>query len=146
MDFRFRPKKTSRSGMQLVTTCAALGTLTANATTTFYIPTPRRRCVPVRVSYQCSTVAADADGTILGTLSKRDVSAGANVTLSPGTFSLEGVTAETATEVPLTSTLTDAQRTFAEGDTLKLAVVNNSAAIDTQHANASVTVEWAVLE
>lgn len=146
MDYRFKPKKTSRSGMQIALTSAPLGTITANTTTTFAVPTPRRRCVPLRITYHCGTVAADADGAITGVLHKRDVSAGANVTLTSA-LNLEGVTAETATDVALlNTTLTDAQRTFAEGDTAKFIVTNDSAAINTQHANAFLVVEWAILE
>lgn len=146
MDYRFRPKKTSRSGMQLVTTCAAIGTITANQANVYGIPTPRRRCVPLRVTYHCTTLVADADGTVLLQIAKRDVSAAANVNLAAGTQNLESATAETATDVPLVATLTDAQRTFAEGDTMKATITNNSAAIDTQHVNAFLTVEWAILE
>ena len=140
----FKPKP-GRFGIHPVFAQAALSALTANATVTNYIPTPKRKCYIERITYHASTMAADADGTVLATVTKWDDSAQAAVALTAST-SLEGLTAKKATEIALLSTLTDAQLTLDEGDTLYIEMVNNSAAIDTNHANACLAVELLVSE
>jgi hypothetical protein len=135
----FKPKP-GRFGVEVSFVSAALGNLTANTTTTFYIPTPRRKCFIERITYHASTIVVDADGTVLATVKKWDDSAGAAVSLTAA-FSLEGLTAKRATLIPLLATLTPAQLTIDEGDILFVDIVNNSAAIDTQHANAAIVVE-----
>lgn len=135
----FKPKP-GRFGVVPAFVHAALGTLTANTTTTFYVGTPKRKCFIERITYHASTIAADSDGTILATVKKWDDSAQAAVSLTAAT-SLEGLTAKKATEIALLSSLTPAQLTIDEGDTIYIDIVNNSAAIDTQHANAQLVVE-----
>lgn len=140
----FRPKA-GRYGMLPTFLTAALGSLTANATTTSYVPSPKRKLGIERVTYAASTPVADADGTVLLTLTKVRASDASTVVLVNGA-DLETIAADTATELPLVTGLTRAQRTMLEGDVLKVTIVNNSAAINTQHANAWLTVEAGVLE
>lgn len=152
MDYTFRPVDTSFASAQLVVTDGSVGTLTANTNTRTLIPVPAQaatgRCVLVRVNYATRTIAADADGTILASLIKRDnQGTPADVTLS-GTKSLESdyvALTEKSYDIPLTATLTDAQRSFKVGDALVFNVLNNSAAIDTQHAGALVSAVWAII-
>jgi hypothetical protein len=135
----FKPKP-GRFGIIPTFVSAALPSITANSTTTTYIPTPRRKCFIERITYHASTIAADADGTVLATVKKWDDSAQAAVSLTAAT-SLEGLTAKKATEIALLSTLTPAQLTLDEGDALYIEIVHNAAAIDTNHANACIVVE-----
>lgn len=122
------------------------GSLTANATNTLNCGAPYRLCSLNQVSVSARTVPADADGTFLVTIKKRDASAAANVTLSAGTFNLESLTAGAASLIPLTATLTAAELTFEEGDTLYIEIVNNSAAIDTQPADLVFVPEFFALQ
>jgi hypothetical protein len=122
--------------------------LTANTTTSFKIPTPHRRCWLERIGLSAGGIAADADGTILATVNKRDNVAAANVALTAAT-SLEVdfvLTANKTYNVPILGTLEDSQRIFQEGDQLYVDIVNNSAAIDTQPTHTAFVAEWCVLE
>jgi hypothetical protein len=121
------------------------GSLTVNDTTTFSIGGIHRKSFIERLSFSQRTVAADADGTVLLTVKKRDASADAAVTLNTA-VSLEGRTALESVAITLLSSLTDAERTCDEGDTLYVEVVNNSAAIDTQPADLIVTAILGVLQ
>lgn len=120
-------------------------TITVNATTPIGVGVPPYRAYISRVNVVCSTVPADSDGTILATLKKYDASADAAVSLSSA-LDLETLTANEGSNFTLTSTLTDAQRTFDAGDFLYVDVVNNSAAIDTQPVNLIFTAEFFELE
>lgn len=132
-----------RSGAKLVQIPVALGTLTANQTNSFDVPLPYKRCYVVSAAYSAGTVVADSDGTTIGTLYKYRGATDDEVTIS-STIDLEAVTArETA---PLTVNGGDIARTAQRLDTLRFKIVNNSAAINTQHANAFLLVEVAVLE
>jgi hypothetical protein len=120
--------------------------LTANTTNTRSIGGINRAAFVERISVSVRTVPADADGTLLITVKKRDASAAANVTLTGTTFNLESLTANASTAIPLLTTLTDAQRTCDEGDTIFVEVVSNSAAIDTQPVDCVVTVILGLLK
>jgi hypothetical protein len=121
------------------------GSLTANNTTTFSIGGINRRAFVERLSFSQRTIAADADGTLLLTVKKRDASADSAVSLNTA-VSIEGHTALESVAITLLSTLSDAQRTLDEGDTLYVEVVSNSAAIDTQPADLIVTAVLGILQ
>lgn len=121
---------------------AGASPLTANTTTTINIPTPAvAGAVLISAAVSASTVAADADGTILATLVKRTASDDGDDTIS-SSADLEALTAKEKTEFTLSNALE--HRTFAIADTLELDVVNNSAAIDTQPVDLVVTCVFAV--
>lgn len=153
MDMTFRPTDISFASAQLVVThVASIGTITANANTRFLVPVPalsaNGRVVPVKASFACRGIALDSDGTLLASFIKRDnQGTPADVTLS-GTKSLEVdyiALVDKAYDIPFTATLTDAQRSFKQGDAMIFNVLNNSAAIDTQPTQAQVTVVWAII-
>lgn len=120
--------------------------LTANATTTFRLGgTAGRKCEVSRFGATVVTVPADADGAITAVLQKYDASADAVVVLT-GPINLETLVTREETSVPFLSTATDAQLILDTGDALEVAVVSNSAAIDTQPAGLVFTVELLVQE
>lgn len=122
-------------------------TLTASTTTSFRIPTPKRRLRVLRGTYCAHTLPIDADGTVLATLKKYDISAAAAVSLSSAvSLKVDVSVADTATAFTLLTTLTEAQLTVDEGDTLFVDVVSNSAAIDTQPVDLQFVVEVGVKE
>lgn len=143
MDYSFRPTVTGRGGAQIVHVPVALGTITANTTTTFAVPKFYGKCYVVGASYQASTLAADADGAITGVLKKYAAASDAAVTIS-ATFDLETATASEA--APLTVNGGDVYRTCLPADTLQFVVTNDSAAINTQHAGAFLVLELALLK
>lgn len=121
---------------------------TANTTTDYTVGTPASLCYVENIRAQAVAAGNDADGTILVQVFKRDVSAGQNVALTAGTFSLEsdGITAGNRQfTIPITGS--DIARTVnvQNGDALFVRVTNNSAAIDTQPNQAVVSVELSVL-
>lgn len=127
------------------TSIQLLAALTANATNTLHLGGTNSRSWIAGVCTSCLTVPADADGTIVATLKKWDVSAGAAVVLSSA-LDLEALVAKTATPFTILATLTDDQRTLDTGDTLYVEIVNNSAAIDTQPVGLVVHPELFVLK
>ena len=143
MDTTFRPREPFRTKAEIVTVSASIGTLTVNATTTIHIPTPGRRCAILSASICQQTKAADADGTVLATLKRRDISASADVAASSA-YDMEAATNRQVDRVTMLGGT--ANRIKAKEDSLFLDVVNNSAAIDTQPVNAFVVVELALLE
>lgn len=114
--------------------------LTANTTNDFYVVAPPVNAVIGGGAMTCVTVAADADGTVLAYLAKYDASADAVVVLTSA-LDLEAVITKEAARFAVLGTLTDAERTFDTGDTLLLRVINNSAAINTQPTELTVTAE-----
>lgn len=147
-DRAFRPLP-GRYGAQVVTVSRLVPTLTANTTTTINVGAPvgdsRRteKCKLLGVAVSAITPPADADGTILASVIKRDVSASSDVTLSSATLDLETLTAETQADFSLVED--DSQLTFDAGDILEVDVVNNSVAIDTQPGEAIIVAEFALL-
>lgn len=145
----FKPRSPGRFGTQVTLLARHAGSspLTANTTVNIRMGGAHRRAWLEQVAVSASTLAADADGTVLATVYKYDASANAAVALSSA-LSLESdaqVANETA-KFTLLSTLTPAQRTLDEGDTLYVAVTNNSAAIDTQPADLCFVAELLVRE
>lgn len=152
MDKRFAPRP-GRFGVELNWEASTpIGTgglaLTANTTTTYRVPTPIRRCWIESISILCGTVGLDSDGTILGTVFRRDNANAANIALTAATsFEVDFLTANTKVfPVALLSTLTDTQRICQAGDIVYVDIVNNSAAIDTQPVQNFVQIEFAILE
>lgn len=131
-----------RFGTHPVWTTRTLGAspLTANTTNDFYITAPPVASCFGGGAVTCVTVAADSDGTVLAYLAKYDASADAVVVLT-SSLDLEAVTTKEAAKFVPLGTLTDAQLTFDVGDTLLLRVINNSAAINTQPTELTVTAE-----
>lgn len=154
MDLRYAPKAPRFGTMLQVAAAANVGSLTANTTTTFYLAVPPGKFYISRFLFSSNVVASDADGTILATLKRWDAVNAADVVLntaaagSPTTGDLESAVAKNTHQIPLIATLTDAQRTIKNlsGDTLRVDVVNNSAAIDTQPTNLCFVVELLALE
>lgn len=143
MDYSFRPTVTGRGGAQIVHVPVALGTITANTTTTFALPKFAGKVYVLGASYQTTTVAADADGAITGVLQKYRAASDDAVAIS-ATFNLEGATASEA--AALTVNGGDVNRTCQPADTLRFVVTNDSAAINTQHAGAFLVLELALLK
>lgn len=131
-----------RYGSHPVWLARTLGTspLTANTTNDFYIVAPPVNACIGGGGVTCVTVVADSDGTVLAYLAKYDASADAVVVLTSA-LDLETVVTKEAARFTVLGTLTDAQRTFDTGDTLLLRVINNSAAINTQPTELTVTAE-----
>lgn len=152
MDPRWNPRVGRLGTMIAFTQSGIIGTgglnLTANATTTYRIPTPAVRCAIARLAISAGGIASDADGTILATINKRDNVNAANVPLTAATsLEVDFITvANTVYRVPILTTLTDGQKIFQVGDQLYVDIVNNSAAIDTQPTHTAIVAEWFVLE
>jgi hypothetical protein len=144
MDYSYRPKITGRGGAQIVSIPVALGTITANDTTTYSVPTPRGRFYVLGASYQCAVKPIDADGTFVATLAKYRAATNDATTIS-AELDLEADTVANES-VALTVNGGDVNRTIRVGDTLQFVVVNNSAGIGTQHAGAFLVVELARLD
>ena len=144
MDYSYRPKVTGRGGAQIVSIPVALGNITANDVTNFWVPVPHGRFYLLGASYQCSIKASDADGVITATLVKYRAATDDSVTVS-AEFDLEA-DADAGESVLLTVNGGDVNRTIRRGDTLYLSVGNDSAALNAQHAGAFLVVELARLE
>lgn len=139
----FRPTVPGRLGAHIVHVPVALGTITANTTTTFALPKAYAKCYVLGASYQAATVAADADGAITGVLKKYRAATDDTADISSA-FNLE--TAVASESAPLTVNGGDAARVCQLGDTLQFVVTNDSAAINTQHAGAFLVLELALLK
>lgn len=145
-DLSFRPKSASRAGALFTYVEARqIGNVTANTTTTIPGSHRQRKSFLVRLSVSCVTVGADADGVLTAIIYKYDASADAAVALCAA-INLETLTAQESAAVEITSSLTEAQRTFDEGDTLYAVVTNDSAAINTQPAGLAFVAELAIKE
>jgi hypothetical protein len=143
-DFR-RKTKAGRHGTDPVYLAGGTDTLTANTTTVQVLGAAPTRAVITKVSASQHVLVADSDGTVLATLKKWDASASADVTLSAA-LDLEAMTAKVASPFALIATLTDDQRILDTGDTLRVDIVNNSAAINTQPTGLRFVAELLVLE
>lgn len=104
---------------------------TANNTTTYRLGGLGRLARVAQVVTSVTTVPADADGTILATVYKYNATTDAQVALT-GSIDLEALTTREGTVTRPLATQTDAQLTVGAADTVEIAVVNNSAAINTQ--------------
>lgn len=139
----FRPKG-GRFGVAPVvleaTIAPGTNSLTANSTTTYYIPTPYRRLRFARAASQCTTVPVDSDGTATAIVYKV---VGTDTTALTAALSLEALTANVA--AVFTSTATEPSRAIAPGNTLKVVVTNSSAAVDTHPVDLKFVVECEVI-
>jgi hypothetical protein len=121
--------------------------MTANDTTIFALGGFGRR---VRIAYMvtsATTIAIDADGTMLATCFKYNAVTNAQVAVT-GAVSLEaaGLTAREGTVTQALATASDAALTLEAADTVEVSVVSNSAAIDTQPAGVWFRVYAYALE
>lgn len=86
-----------------------------------------------RICWASNVVLNDADGTMLVTIHNRDISEGADDTLV-NAQSVEGGTAHLTTDFTLVAETSEMERTLDEGDSVRVILTNNSAAIDTNGA------------
>lgn len=93
----------------------------------------------VRIIVSAYIIPDDADGTTTIQIINYDLSATTEDELAAA-WNAEGLTAKTGTSLTLTATAADL--ILAEGDTVYAVLVNNSAAINTNWAAASVTIEY----
>lgn len=129
----FRPKPSRFGTMPLTLSTMNAYNITANGTRNIVLNgLPYRKAIFSSGYYSSLTPAADADGTVLGSIVKYDSSASAYVVLTD-VYDLEAVGAG-AVKVPMPAlaTLTEQEKFIDLGDSLLFRVVNNSAAIDTQ--------------
>jgi hypothetical protein len=117
--------------------------ITASSTDKLFIPTPNRRAAITALGVSVDTVPIGG-GTITGIFHKYDASADAAVALNTLT-DLETLVTKEGRTVALLSTLTDAQRTLDDGDTIYFEVTS-SGTVTTQPTNLCASVELAVLE
>lgn len=116
----------------------------ASATTTVPLQSPNERGWVEKLSMRGSTAAISASGTVLVTIYKRDVANAANVALNTA-VSIEAAgltTLDANIDIPVLSTLTDAQRTKLEADTFFADIVSD-AAIGTQPVRVQLCVTLA---
>jgi hypothetical protein len=145
-DLSYRPKSAVRAGALFAFLRARQPTsLTVNTTTDIPGEALHRKAFLVRLSVATHVVPADSDGTITAIVYKYDASAAAAVALCAA-VDLETLTAKVSSAVTITSTLTEAERTFDEGDYLYAVATNNSAAINTQPSGLTFTAEMAIKE
>jgi hypothetical protein len=126
-----RPSRRGQRFIHLFSPIIGTGgtTVTASATTTVSIDSPPERGWIESLSIRGNTAAISASGTVLVTVYKRDVANSADVALNTA-FSIEaaGLTALDATiNVPLLTSLTNAQRTKLEADTFFARIVSDAA-------------------
>jgi len=145
MAYNFFAPKPGRLGVLpnvLVGRCdAAIGN---SGDTTYSFGSHPARCYINRAVVSAGTVPASAGGAITAVLKKYDASANAAVTLT-GSIDLEALTANEGTAVSLLATLTDAERTLDDGDTLQF-VVTAASTVDTAAVDLYVNTELFVLE
>lgn len=144
MQTHFRPKVGGRYGINSILASAVhAGDLTASSSDTIPIPSPNIRCAIMGLSMSAITVVIGA-GTSTIIFYKYDKSATAAVALNTAA-DVEALVTKQGASIALLSTLTDAQRTLDDGDTL-YAVVTTSSTISTQNVGLSLSVELAVIE
>lgn len=145
MDRKFAPKGPRFGVHPVYVSSGVVASPTANTTTTYMIPVPYRKCVVERLFFGQNVVLVDADGTALATFKKYDAATDADVSLNTAVNIESGVTKET-TSVTVDATLTEKQRILFEGDSIRVEVVSNSAAIDTAATGLYFGAELLVLE
>lgn len=138
---RFRAVNAPYFGAHLEAFSRTLSTLTANTTNLRIVFTPAYRgsIDPARLRCGCTVKPVDADGTFLATIKKYDASADAYVTITDA-LDLEAalIALESVAFVPVAG-LTDAQLYCDTGDQVVVEIVNNSAGIDTQPSELTVS-------
>lgn len=142
-----RREKHGRFGTHPVWVTRTFGAnpITANTTTDYHFAAPPVSCVIGGGSLHSVVVAANADGTTLAYLCKYRASDDSVVVLTSA-LNVEGVVTKEGTRFTVLGTLTDAEQTILAGDTLLVRFINNSAAIDTQPTELTVTAELFVKE
>lgn len=144
----FRPRDTRRGMEFKYLSSEIFGTggtaVTASGTTTIPIASPRMEGWVNAISIQGTTAAVSASGTVLVTVYKWNAAGAAAVALNtPFSIEAAGLTAlQNALDIPVLSTLTDAQRTKLPADTFYLEIVSD-AAIGTAPVRCQVTIELA---
>lgn len=123
---------------------------TVNTTVTYQIPTPPGRLSYLRAAMQCTTVGADADGTMVARIFRRQASDDVRTQLNAD-FNVEGLVTRERKQLVIATGLKDAQRVVKDpgtgsGDTIEVDLVSNSAAIETQPTNLMISIEMAYEE
>jgi hypothetical protein len=121
-------------GQHVATAC--FPSLVVNSTNTqfvFHVPVGFGSVRIVGIEWVASAILSDADGTILLTVLARDISEAADDTLVAST-SIEAGTALVPAALTLITEGTEKELTLDEGDSVRVTIVNNSAAIDTNGA------------
>jgi len=147
MDTRYAPKTPPFSGVMVSKASAGpVGTITANVTNTFFLAVPPGRHWIRRAAVVCNVVGVDADGNLTATFQKYNGATDTPVALNTAN-NLKTLTTKEMRDIVVTATLTDAQRIVdsANGDSLYVEVVSDSAAIDTQPTQLIFTVELLTL-
>lgn len=120
-------------------------TVTANTTVNTLVSVPKVKCWINKAVVTLSTVGVDSDGTILLRL-KAVGTDGTTARNISDQLSLEAAGVATAlVPVALTISATDPNRILKDGETLRLEVISDSAAIDTPPVG-EVSIELMVLE
>jgi hypothetical protein len=136
--------KFDRSGINLVNIGTRVtAALTETGTDTFFLPAMQRRAAIMGLAISVDTVPVNA-GTSTIIFYKYDASADAAVALNTAS-NLETLVTKEGRRVDLLATLTDAQRTLDDGDTI-YAVITSSSTYGTQPTNLCLAAELAVLE
>lgn len=113
-----------------------VNTVTPNVTTTLYafaVPVGMGKVRVEKVSWVSTAALSDADGTILANVLARDASEGADDTLV-SSQSIEAGTAHALADFTLATEGAEKEFTLDEGDSVRVTIVSNSAAIDTNGA------------
>lgn len=134
----FSPRDPSRFGIQpvVVSTTPTDGPLDSGIT--LGVPTPPGKLVVLRASCYTIVVPASAGGAVTATIEKYDASADATVALTAA-FDLEALVASERSEITILSTLTEAQRTLDDGDTLRVVIAAGT--VETEPDELSFTIE-----
>lgn len=145
--------KTGRFGVmpQLIVKEFPTTPFTANTTVVYGVGCPPGKAIYLGATIHCTTVGADADGTMLVKIFRRRASDDSRTQLNTD-FNVEGLTTLERQRIAISSTVTEAQRivndpgTGTAGDIFEVDLVSNSAAIDTQPTKLILTLEVALLE
>lgn len=133
-----------RAGTNIINVGTRVDTaLTASGADKFFIPVMNRRAAIMGLSVSVDTVPVNAAANT-AIFYKYDASADAAVALNTLT-DLETLVTKEGRKVDLLATLTDAQRTLDDGDTLYVETTQGGAQT-TQPTNLCFAVELAVLE
>lgn len=117
--------------------------ITASSTVTYSLP-PYRRLRRVR-SIAISTLTVPAGGAALtATVKKWDSTAGAYVPLTAA-FDLTSLTVKVAADIPVLSTVTEAQRIVNPGDTIEVDLIA-AGTVTTQPTMLGLAVESTLLK
>lgn len=124
------------------TSGVALDSFPVNSTTKrmiFAVPVGFGSVRVVNIEWVADAVLNDADGTMLVTVSARDITEAADDVLV-NAASVEGGTANVPAAFALATETAEKEFTLDEGDFLHVSFINNSAAIDTNgHISVFVT-------